>query len=958
LSRLVANPVTGAIIRLVISLSANGAAFLFLARLLPFIVLQAGKSAPRLGLFLLLAAIGATAAAWAASRRREGTTARTLGLRWAVAFGGELVVLVLLMLVGPMFGVKFGIGGLPGSITPAGLAGIAVLGAVLAAVAVAADVVGRAATKFLSTAAGNADPTRTAILAIFLLSGAAGLMYEIVWSRQLVLVFGNTTQAVSAILTGFFGGMAIGSVIGGRLADRVRRPLRLYGFLELALVVVVLITPLLFRGLHELYRTGYDSLESQPTALALLRYVLALLALAPATVMMGATLPTLSRHLSRRREELGTSFGRLYAVNTVGAIVGTALAGLVLIEIVGLTGTLVIGAVGSGTAGLTALLIDRRTSATQAVEMADAAAAASLTPDDASPLPAPSTPTVLGSAEASNPAPTPTSSDPSALADRWPSRSLPLIVAFVSGLTSLGYQVLWTRLLASGSGNTTYVFTAILTVFLIGIATGAAFVARRLGREQGWLGRATIGRLGVVQLLVAAIVLSGLVILSGQFPNLPFAVRVVLVVLPATLAIGLTLPLASSLVSGADDEIGRDAGLLLGVNTLGSIGGTFIVPFFLIPLIGSPASLVVLALVNIALGLGLVGLSADLATPARRVAASAGSVLVALAIIGLVVPNSLVANPSANALARDRILLADKEDEIASVQAGGRPNALRLLVGGTGMTRLTVDAKVMTYLPLITRPDARRLLVICFGMGSSYRAGLIAGLETDGVELVPSVINMFGYFYPDAPQVLADARGHVITTDGRNYVELTDKTYDIIVVDPPPPIESSGTSVLYSREFYEAASKRLTPDGVMMEWIPYDQSVDEFRSHVQTFTSVFPEVMMAFGPTHRGVYMLGSQQPISVDNANVQSVLARPGVAEDLIDTPDNPKEARSADAWANILENVKWVGDDGARAFAGNAPVILDDRPGTEYFLLRRLFSPHSPPMNEENLLKATPRD
>jgi spermidine synthase len=768
---------------------------------------------------------------------------------------------------------------------------------------------------------------------------------------------------VSAILTGFFGGMAIGSVIGGRLADRVRRPLRLYGLLELVLVVVVLITPLLFRGLHELYRTGYDSLESQPTALALLRYVLALLALAPATVMMGATLPTLSRYLSRRREELGTSFGRLYAVNTAGAIVGTALAGLVLIEIVGLTGTLVIGAIGSGTAGLTALLIDRRSSATQAVEMADVAAPPSPAQADASSvsassLPAPSTPTALTSAEASNPALAPTSSDPSALADRWPSRSLPLIVAFVSGLTSLGYQVLWTRLLASGSGNTTYVFTAILTVFLIGIATGAAFVARRLGREQGWLGRASIGRLGVVQLLVAAIVLSGLVILSGQFPNLPFAVRVVLVVLPATLAIGLTLPLASSLVSGADDEIGRDAGLLLGVNTLGAIGGTFIVPFFLIPLIGSPASLVVLALVNVALGLGLVGLSTDLATPARRVAATAGSVLVVLAIVGLVVPNSLVANPSANALARDRILIADKEDEIASVQAGGQPNALRLLVGGTGMTRLTVDAKVMTYLPLITRPDAKRLLVICFGMGSSYRAGLIAGLETDGVELVPSVINMFGYFYPDAPQVLADARGHVITTDGRNYVELTDKTYDIIVVDPPPPIESSGTSVLYSREFYEAASKRLTPDGVMMEWIPYDQSVDEFRSHVQTFTSVFPEVMMAFGPTHRGVYMLGSQKPISVDDANVQSVLARPGVAEDLIETPDNPREARSADAWANILENVKWVGDDGARAFAGHAPVILDDRPGTEYFLLRRLFSPHSPPMNEENLLKATPRD
>ena len=942
MSRLAANPVTGAVIRLAISLFANGAAFLIIARLLPIIVLQAGKSAPRLGLFLLLAAIGATVAAWVASRRGEQVTRRDLGRRWAIAFVGELVVFAVLMVVGPAIGVRFEIGGLPGSISPLGIVGVAAVGAVLAAVAVGADVAGRAARTTLATAAREADPTRTAILAIFLLSGAAGLMYEIVWSRQLVLVFGNTTQAVSAILTGFFGGMAIGSVIGGRIADRVARPLRLYGILEVVLVGVVLVTPLLFRGLHELYRTGYDSLESQPTALALLRYALALLALAPATVMMGATLPTLSRHLSRRREELGTSFGRLYAVNTVGAIVGTALAGLVLIEIVGLTGTLIIGAIGSGTAGVTALLIDRRTR----VASADA------TPRPAGELPQPASLGAAALAPVAEPAAAPSAAS---LAERWPSRSLPLIVAFVSGLTSLGYQVLWTRLLSSGSGNTTYVFTAILTVFLIGIATGAAFVARRLGRGEGFLGRATIGRLGVVQLLVAGIVLSGLIILSGQLPNLPFAVRVILVVLPATLAIGLTLPLASSLVGGADDEIGRDAGLLLGVNTLGSIGGTFIVPFFLIPWIGSPAALVVLALVNVALGLGLVATSVDLAAPAKRMAATAGSALAVLAVIGLLIPNTLVANPSANALAREDLLIANKEDEIASVQAGGEPNALRLLVGGTGMTRLTVDAKVMTYLPLITRPEAKRLLVICFGMGSSYRAGLIAGLETDGVELVPSVIDMFPHFYPDAKEVLADTRGHVITTDGRNYVELTDRTYDIIVVDPPPPIESSGTSVLYSQEFYEAASRRLTLDGVMMEWIPYAQSVDEFRSHVKTFTSVFPEVLMAFGPTHRGVYMLGSQKPISVDDKNVHDVLARPGIAQDLMDTPDNP--APSADAWTDILEHVAWVGDDGARAFAANAPVILDDRPGMEYFLLRRLFGPKSPSMNEENLLKAMPR-
>src|ERR1700704_1887167 len=173
---------------------------------------------------------------------------------------------------------------------------------------------------------------RRLVLAIFVLSGAAGLVYEVVWARQLVLVFGNTTQAVSAILTGFFGGMAIGSAVGGRVADRVRRTLRLYGILEIILVLVVLATPITFRLLHEVYRGAFGALEQAPVGLALLRFALALVALGPATILMGATLPTLTRHLSDHASDLSAAFGRLYAANTIGAIVGAGLAGFILIE--------------------------------------------------------------------------------------------------------------------------------------------------------------------------------------------------------------------------------------------------------------------------------------------------------------------------------------------------------------------------------------------------------------------------------------------------------------------------------------------------------------------------------------------------------------------------------------------------------------------------------------------------
>jgi len=179
---------------------------------------------------------------------------------------------------------------------------------------------------------------RAVLLAIFVLPGAAALIDEIVWSRQLVLVFGNTTQAVSAILAGFFGGIAVGSFVGGRIADRVRVPVRMYAVLELVLAVVVLVTPLSFRLINTLYRDIYPSLEASPGLLALARVALAVLALAPATILMGATLPTLTRQFAGD-VSLAGAFSRLYAANTVGAIVGTvggaALSGLLVAVLTG-----------------------------------------------------------------------------------------------------------------------------------------------------------------------------------------------------------------------------------------------------------------------------------------------------------------------------------------------------------------------------------------------------------------------------------------------------------------------------------------------------------------------------------------------------------------------------------------------------------------------------------------------
>ena len=760
--------------------------------------------------------------------------------------------------------------------------------------------------------------TRLLIYFIFVLSGAAGLIYEVVWARQLVLVFGNTTQAVSAILTGFFGGMAIGSIVGGRLADRVRNPLRLYGLLEIALVAVVIATPITFRLIHEVYRGVFGGLEASPVMLALVRFALAILALAPATIMMGATLPTLTRHLSRGHDHLSAAFGRLYAANTLGAIAGTLLAGLVLIEILGLTGAMLVGAGCSGIAGLVALALSRRPR-----EM----------PAD---LDARSTP--------------PTESGSHL---RRTSPALALVVAFVSGLTSLGYQTLWNRLLASGTGSTTYVFTMILGVFLIGIAAGAVLFAMSQRRL-----RDPIALLAATQVAVALLALWGLVNVIDHPRTVDpiqavetlrsLILEVVPVVLPATIIMGLAFPASSALM---DDRAGRVAtatGQLLAANTLGAITGTFLIPFVVIPAIGSPSAVVALALVNA--GLAVLLAAARIRSPLARVGISAAGLATGLALIVGVATPGLIVDPGAARVAdlRGRID-ASAEDEIAAVQVGMLGTSQRLWVTGTTMTVLTVDARMMPILPLMLRPQSKSALVVAFGMGSSYRSALRAGLDVEAVELVPSVPRMFGYFYPDAATIVADPRGRIVIADGRNHVELTDRRFDIILTDPPPPVESAGVSVISSREYYEAGLDRLNPGGVMMQWVPYGQSVDEFRAHIRTFRAVFPNVLLELGPGGYGFLMVGSAEPLVLRDEAILDVLRRPNVLADLSSAYDSPVKTE-ADWAARVKSLVMAQGDDVSR-LGGDGPLITDDHPLPEYFLLRRLYGEPSPRANPTNL-------
>ena len=467
---------------------------------------------------------------------------------------------------------------------------------------------------------------------------------------------------------------------------------------------------------------------------------------------------------------------------------------------------------------------------------------------------------------------------------------LALLISFISGLTSLAYQVTWTRLLASGTGNTTYVFTVILAVFLTGIAIGASIfnVIRPRLRDP-------LRLLAITQIAVAALALIGLVGVIGQpeqlNPGEPIQTlralfgSALLVVLPVTIVLGIAFPTASALLRDEASAAGSETGSLLASNTLGAIAGSLLVPFFLMPAIGSPWVVVLLATVNASVGVGL----ALIGRPRRLEAAIAG--VVVLAVVGLLLLQpSRVAQPN-EAFIRSvgGTVFASTEDEIASVQAGQISSTPELWVAGTSMTLLTVDAKLMPILPLIARPDSQRALVVAFGMGTAFRSALIAGLRTDVVELVPSVPDMFGWYYPDADTVRADPDGRIIIADGRNHLELATEQFDIMVTDPPPPIESSGASVISSLEYYRAGHDHLTPGGVMMQWVPFGAPEEDFKDHVRTFASVYPNVMVIRGAGGYGAYMLGSDEPLSMDPDVIREILARPGVLADISSAYDSP---------------------------------------------------------------------
>lgn len=887
---------------------------------------------------------------------------------------------------------------------------------------------------------------RGLILALFVGSGAAGLVYQVVWSRELVLVFGNTTQAISTIVTAFMAGLGFGSLAGGRWAGGSSRPLRVYGVLELGVAIFAVLLPFAFDDLAEIYRGAYPGLVDNTFTLTAVRFALALAAVAPATFLMGATLPLLVRHLVRTLDEAGARLGELYAANTAGAVAGTVVAGFVLIEFLGLRLTSYVAVALNLLAGSGALLLSRLATRSEASGGPDADGARPSgdlfnMADREAPPPA------MGSDDISHDGPSDGAPDGgrggATYAEagwRGPTRGLDgaavseaddglddtaapgagggsggvqlaprgaiLLATFVSGFVSLALEVLWTRMLSEGTGSSIYIFTTILAIFLAGIAIGSAVYRRWSGPRPD-----RAGTLGVCLAVVGALAQATVVLGSGAVGTVPFVVRTVVVLLPATILMGYAFPLAGRLVTTSAQAAGGSVGLLYATNTAGSILGSFSAAFILAGTLGTNGSVLLLGGINLLVGAtllvadpawqaraaarwgagttaGAAGLGPGLAARPGALAAGAGGVVArevvtayaasggtrrrapdrarvaatvfaTLAVLGLIAASidlPVTRTATENHLRSLGLPVTHAEDELATVDTvGGPASRRRLLIGGVGVTSLTVDTKLMGYLSKALRPQARDFLVIAFGMGSTYRSGLKLGMHTDAVELSPTVPSRMPVFFPDAGSYLHHGNGRVVTSDGRNYVRLARDSYDLIAVDPAPPIESAGSVVLYTREFLTEGKARLRPGGVFLLWMPYALPMDDLKAHVRTFHNVFSHVSLLLSPGGHGMFMLGSDAPLQFSDQSILQVLGNPAAIRDLADSPDYPPT--DGPGWVRAVRRAEWLSDDRVAAFTGPGAEITDDRPRSEYFLWRRAFMEDKSYVNEAMLRAATPK-
>lgn len=756
--------------------------------------------------------------------------------------------------------------------------------------------------------------TRMIVFALFLFSGASGLVYEVVWSRMFDHVLGTTVYAVATVLAVFMGGLALGSWLFGRYADRsLVSGLRLYAWLELGIGLFALALPWLVQLTDRLYVVVWPAVWQSFSGLMTVRVLLAaLVLLAPAT-LMGGTLPVLSRFLVRSQVRAGADIGALYAVNTLGAVVGCFLAGFFLLEWLGVRGSLYAAAtLNFGVAGV-AFLWSRS----------------------------------AGSRAASVSAVEPTVETPSGPRYQpWQVR-LVLILYALSGFSALALEVFWTRSLMYFTSVDAWAFAAMLSAFLLGLGLGSLVMARfaaRLRHPMRWLGGLQIlaGLTAAASIPLFQELYGALAWIAGAFDDpATLTVKIVtklgvslLIMLVPTLLMGAAFPVVTGIYVGARRAVGRSIGLLYALNTVGAIGGSLAGGFALIPLVGLEASILLGASTFVVIG--VVALVASGHGRIRLGPALAGLVL--LAAVGATnyafVSGrfGLQAEPMVlkSGLFRDQSegysLLFAQEGAAASLVVLENRRGTRVLnINGVSTAFDNyMDMRVhrmLSHLPMLAHPAPRNVLIVGFGMGSTPWGCTQHPVDrVDVVELLRSETMTAPYFRAVNHDVLSHPRLRFIEGDGRNYLLGTRERYDVISFNAIHPRFSAA---LYTRDFYELCRGRLSPQGVICAWMTQNSMTDdEFRSLVRAFVEVFPHSTLWYcNPEH--YCLLGTMEPTRIDVGDWRIRMGEPAVRADLADSGFEDPVAFLA----------RFMCGPGTLArYVEGAPLNTDDRPIIEF--------------------------
>jgi spermidine synthase len=733
---------------------------------------------------------------------------------------------------------------------------------------------------------------------LFFCSGMASLACEVVWFKQLGFVLGSSTFSATVVVACFFGGLSVGSALFGRVADRVEHPLYAYGALELALAAASLLTTWTL-SMHEQWVgwfTPYLSLES--ASARPLKVLLTLPILLPPTILMGATLPVLSRFVIRSRGELAARIGALYALNTLGAAVGCAVVGAVGIGLLGVKGSALVGSAIYALIGLVGLWLATQT-----------------------------------------PPPPPADEEPVA---EGPLPSAWIALFAVSGFVAIGYEVLWFRMLRYFTAHTVYTFSTFLTIYLLGLVIGALACARWLAPRKDELAvsfaRVQLG-IGIAAIVSFAILGRSRFVLSltsdyhalSGSSFLGLLLLSALVLLPPTILLGLAFPLVSELAVQSLRGLGARVGLLYGSNTLGGVLGSLVTGFLLLPVLGAQLSFVILIVCNFALFGAVWWMDARVRRRPEVLREAAGAVALLGVVLVLLGPNFLRASQTAFT-GGDVLDFRENEDAAFVVMGYDEPHTgpyQQVIVNGTSYANNRPGGRrymaMLGHLPVLLHEDPHQALVICVGTGTTIGAvSLYPQLDpVYAVDLTRHMFELAPHFVPINNSFHTNPRVRQVAADGRHFLLVADLKFDVLTFEPPPP-QQAGVVNLYSREFYTLADKSLAPGGLIAQWIPFHAGYEDLqKSLIRTMSDSFPHVSLWMPSTGDGI-AVASHSPLRLDPARLAARMSDPVIAADLA--------AVGIDSVEELLATFV-VADQALSDWVGPVPVLTDDRPAIEYF-------------------------